>query len=490
MKASSIRLILLTALAMGTTGGCTTDPKPPAPETAVQEAETSPKPKTSDEIRVHEPLLRGMEGLFGQGIWLSTAQRQRYAQEACDVGDSLGCEAKEWSELKPGQAFAVARGTLEALCDQKHWIACLTLGWSLTQLPLQPGSPDPESVGFGAGKEIFAELCASGRQRACDERIRIQVAEGTITQEQGLQALCRQCVEGGFGCLLCIAEKVRAGRVESTRGEWLQQTRALCDGGDPRACELLGDLIESGVGSIPNEERASDVWNEACNEGAMGACVKTARWLARAGANEDRLGVAASLLSRACSGGEPSGCRELGIYTVRTARSERDKAKAVAYFELACASDDQAACIHLAWSLWQGRGAPIQRNRAQNLLSRACSGGEAMACSYQGAMVREDNPTEPSAYLPFFQKACEQKVASACQQLGVEGRRFERWEEAAAGFSAGCLLEDNASCEALSTLIGSKELQLGGGSKTQAVGVLQRMCAQGIPSACMKQSKE
>ena len=138
------------------------------------------------------------------------------------------------------------------------------------------------------------------------------------SQDAGLEQLCSRCDSNGFGCLLCVKAQLEGVRSEQERGAALGKMEVRCQKGDPRACELQGDLLAKGVGALPDEQQASEVWNTACNRGSMKSCVKTAGWLARVGNNEDRLGMAAALLKRACDGGEPSGCRELGVYTVRS----------------------------------------------------------------------------------------------------------------------------------------------------------------------------
>ena len=85
---SMTSIVWLVFLLTGCSSG--SDPSVSEGESASLSAEPV-KEANESAIVVHPPLIRGMEGLFGQGFWLSTEERKHLFREACAVGDALVC---------------------------------------------------------------------------------------------------------------------------------------------------------------------------------------------------------------------------------------------------------------------------------------------------------------------------------------------------------------------------------------------------------------
>jgi ribosomal protein L32 len=77
-----------------------------------------------------------------------------------------------------------------------------------------------------------------------------------------------------------------------------------CNGGEMRACNYLGYLCARGLGGAPDLQRAHEVYEKACDQGAFSSCASLGSLYQNAGDT----GSARKYFQKACDGGLATGC--------------------------------------------------------------------------------------------------------------------------------------------------------------------------------------
>ena len=124
----------------------------------------------------------------------------------------------------------------------------------------------------------------------------------------------------------------------------LAAQQKACDGGDNRACVMLGEALYNARGVDQDSARA------------------------------------VSLFRKACDAGEPTGCVDLGWAYASGKGVPRDGAAAATQFGKACSATTAAGCLGLGVLHRDGAGVPRDPARAAELFKQACDGGVAAAC--------------------------------------------------------------------------------------------------------------
>jgi TPR repeat protein len=99
----------------------------------------------------------------------------------------------------------------------------------------------------------------------------------------------------------------------------------------------------------------------------------------------------------------------------KTAFDHKDYAKARTLFTQACDGNNMNACNYLGYIFDQGLGVPANDVEAGKVYQKACDQGNLRGCTGLGSVFQNlGNVTEARRY---FQKACEGKLAEACDLL-------------------------------------------------------------------------
>jgi TPR repeat protein len=159
-------------------------------------------------------------------------------------------------------------------------------------------------------------------------------------------------------------------RKRQAANEAMHKRDAQCQGGDAAACaELLPDL------------------EHACSEGEPGAC-GYAGWLLEEGRGLAKDPArAADFQQRACEAGEMRTCVRVAVKQANGLGVPKNEPAAMAALETLCAQKIYDACTELA-ILYSRKPAAKDRARARELLTRACDGGDASACSLARSFPR------------------------------------------------------------------------------------------------------
>ncbi|HBL30276.1 MAG TPA: hypothetical protein DD490_25870 [Acidobacteria bacterium] len=140
----------------------------------------------------------------------------------------------------------------------------------------------------------------------------------------------------------------------------------FCEQGDGIACHLLGGL----VGDVP---RALELYRRSCDTGyaegcsALGGALLEGRGIA---ADPER---ASALFEQACQNGSGSAC-------AAGARQAMDEARAFDFAARACDQGDAEGCFDLATRMTEGRGAAPDPARALATFLEGCALGSSRAC--------------------------------------------------------------------------------------------------------------
>ncbi|MEM6733147.1 MAG: tetratricopeptide repeat protein, partial [Myxococcota bacterium] len=153
-----------------------------------------------------------------------------------------------------------------------------------------------------------------------------------------------------------------------------------CDGGDGRSCFKQGRLLLDGQ----LQKQPAPGWGaiqKSCDSGVAAGC----RYLAERAAKGDGVArepvVAATLFRRACVDGDLRACVSGGLlYRDGDDDLPRNGDKAVFLFELGCDAGLPTACGYLGEILLKGWGVPVDTERGQELVERACRDGDFGAC--------------------------------------------------------------------------------------------------------------
>lgn len=186
-----------------------------------------------------------------------------------------------------------------------------------------------------------------------------------------------------------------------------------CDRGDAEACTNLGAIYEAGEDTAADPVAALALYTNACAQGAHLACINEAG-MRRAGiATDPDPDRANTLLDQACSGGEPTACFELARALRQDGRG-LDQARAL--FDAACDARILAGCRAYGQMLLAGEGGDPDPNEGLSVLARGCRNGAMGACYDEGRLYLD--PTSPFADREragvLLTRACLGEEAAAC----------------------------------------------------------------------------
>jgi TPR repeat protein len=147
----------------------------------------------------------------------------------------------------------------------------------------------------------------------------------------------------------------------------------------------------------------------------------------------------------------------------------------------ACSVGEADACSIAGVMFELGRGVRPDRERARSLYTRACDRGNARGCGNLGEMLLQGGARREA--MPLLQRSCDAKQGRACVILG---RIESEGAKARARFERACGVGEAAGCMALADLI---ERSAESGSRDRVVELLEKACANGSEEGCSRLSR-
>jgi hypothetical protein len=215
-----------------------------------------------------------------------------------------------------------------------------------------------------------------------------------------------------------------------------------CDAGNPRDCVHLAEAYSAGDGVTKNGdkekallERAIDIFQKACDGGAVVACLNAGNMWMKYADNSDS---ANPLYRKACDGGNATGCLHLGEAYEFGHGLHGDNAQAVSFYQKACDGGQPSGCLK-AGEMYEGLFPPVPEDRARvnALYRKACDGHKIATDEQYDSVVNAD-------------------IAHGCEFLGY-AYKYGRGApidtaQAAALFRKACDLGDSGGCDGLKEL--------------------------------------
>ncbi len=296
--------------------------------------------------------------------------------------------------------------------------------------------PHALRIGLGAGALVLLlggaltvrSVRSSNADAAC-------AATGERCEEACAGGRLASCARLGDGLLRASADDPRAAALYA----------AACDGGEPKGCTGLGNLIRGGKGGVKRDPlRASAILLAACEKGDPGGCARAGEML-RAGEGLPRDDArSAALFAKACEASDLLSCRELGRAHETGAGVPEDDARAAALYRKACDGHEPHGCGSLGVLIEAGRGGEKQDVALAAVLYReACDKGDPHACDRLGRLWEDGRgglAKDPARARTLYEKACSDGDAAGCNSVGLFHERgtggLEKNEAKAAGYYA------------------------------------------------------
>jgi len=284
------------------------------------------------------------------------------------------------------------------------WILCALLWWVLTG-----------SAGCQTAEERLQVSCDGGALADCYElgRRLMRGAGMRPDPSRGVALFDRAC-DGRLGpaCTRLGQERRLLAQTASDLSVAADAWKRGCAASQPASCALLAALFRDGLGRPKSRPRAAVLFDRACDEGHMLACVALGRLIASAaqtregvlphppsteeappgdmgsppgdGTEEGRRLLADPAGARrrfevACNTNH-SGCAPLGQLYLRGKTVAQDSARAIALFQDACDDGFAEGCVALGWLHIRGRYLPQSDKAAIPLFRRGCENGGRRAC--------------------------------------------------------------------------------------------------------------
>jgi TPR repeat protein len=196
-----------------------------------------------------------------------------------------------------------------------------------------------------------------------------------------------------------------------------------CASGNVTGCFRMGWLTWSGDGVPHDEERAMEIYADACRRGAAEACAF--RGLHLLDDTDAKADDVVATLTRACDLGSSAGCAHLAFLYATGTVVARDDKRATPLYVRACDLGDARGCYNVGLMYADGRGVPADVARAIAAYDEGCRGGSSTACTnlgyaYEhGEGVTQDEKRSVELYrLGCEGTSCQPANRRACVNVG------------------------------------------------------------------------
>jgi hypothetical protein len=225
--------------------------------------------------------------------------------------------------------------------------------------------------------QLFEKACAGGEARGCGELGRAKLAGESPNPTAAAELLQRAC-NGGDDESCAGAARLFAGGTGVAKDARLaiELHRRACDGSVAASCGELGLALDSGGAGLPRDPiRAELSFRRGCFRGHAESCAELGRALLSR-PQGDPAGESKLLFERACMARVTLGCAALKV-VYGDARPVIPNVAEKQALTQACNAGSLRDCTR-AGLLDLAAG---NKAMAQPALQRACTGGDAWACS-------------------------------------------------------------------------------------------------------------
>jgi uncharacterized protein len=296
----------------------------------------------------------------------------------------------------------------------------------------------------------------------------------------------------------------------------IEKTEKECEAGDISKCHQAASAYKSGRGVKKNIERATELWNLACNRGHSFSCynlghqvlqknsdlVKALPFFKKAceygdliacnyveavtGASQARIDVDGSIkvLINSCIAGNGLDCYKAGKKYQAKKRGAQDLIQAFHFFQQGCEKKFNKACAEVAAAYEQGYGVEQSSDEAMRYISKTCRPTMLFTdCAFIMKSAGFD-------YAKFMKKACLKGDGKACEKLGLAAylaiKQPEVRKVAVTYYEMACNFGNKFACEQAAKfhLYGIAVPQ----NSVKSRALLDNGCAQGDKSSCIRNS--
>jgi hypothetical protein len=186
----------------------------------------------------------------------------------------------------------------------------------------------------------------------------------------------------------------------------------LCGAGNATGCFRLGWLAWSGDGVAHDEDRAMELYADACGRGVAEACAF--RGLHLIDEDDAKPDDIINTLTKACDLGSGAGCAHLAYLYATGTVAGRDDARATPLYVKACDLGDARGCYNVGLMVGAGRGVKADPARAMAAYDEGCRGGSSTACTNLGYLYEHGQGVAQDEKRAFelYRRGCD---GTSCQ---------------------------------------------------------------------------
>lgn len=306
-----------------------------------------------------------------------------YYVKACDMDKASACVALGQLYRTGGEGLdkdiELALKWLDRGCTDGDVAGCTAMGEMYFR-------GDGVEADDNKAAAAYLRACKQGSSAECywiDELVRRGQGDATQQAEAlaGLESACSATTPNEDACMVVAGLYAWGGHIAKKNGtRAFDMFKAGCDRGHKMACVQLGHMYGNGIGVVPDEAKAKELFTTQCNGAVPAACA----WLGLRLYNEKKYEDAAPLFRRACDDGANIGCTMLG-YVQYTGRGIAwDPGEARKAYEKACADNEPTACNNLGEMYHWGIATKADTQKALELYQKACTPTSPSGCTNVG----------------------------------------------------------------------------------------------------------
>jgi TPR repeat protein len=386
------------------------------------------------------------------GVTASEKDLSDAFKQACDHGYNPACRRDTWlTEGRPDPVKVLP--IFESSCESGDPVACLVMGWMLDLKAQKTQNPDERDRLWRKAARQLKSDCEAGFTPACHD------FAGYLYNNRGVVSDPRPAI-----------------------ARW----KTACDNREAASCDQLARLSSTGgPGVVVNASAARTLATRGCELGYAASC-------ALLGSMDDKSWDVAKLdayYGDLCEKGHRDSCWSLARSYYDGLRQEPVEGRAHELFLRACDLSHARACFESGrWEMDHGG----QADAAASLFGKACSLGDAAACSAQVDLILASKVSIPFKQTrDAFDVACEQRQSiPACTALAyalLSGTDVPRDAERARELLGRSCTEPSSDPEACARLAEMFVDGLGGDrDRTEASKYYRWSCNAGVARSCFE----
>ena len=273
---------------------------------------------------------------------------------------------------------------------------------------------EPGDVPHAAGGALVADVVPGGPAEVAG------VKKGDVVVRVGMRQIANACdlIDAAFDRKSCDAVSlgvVRGGAPMEIVVVPVDQAMFYgksCGAGNALGCFRLGWLAWSGDGVPHDEDRAMELYADACTHGVAEACAFQGLHLSEA--DDPKPDDVVIALTRACDLGSGAGCAHLAYLYATGTITARDDVRATPLYVRACDLGDARGCYNVGLMYADGRGVNADLARAIAAYDEGCRGGSSTACTNLGYAYEngEGEPKDEQRAFELYRRGC---AGTSCQ---------------------------------------------------------------------------